>query len=109
MAEIRKIDMNGKEILINLSVSRREYEVINHNTDKLVVIPTGPGNMQQTLTTGTLGNSNRIMLPKKLLERESIGPLEKKVPAKITTLNGDIYLLIKLKKSEMGIPKFEDD
>ena len=90
-------------------VSKEEYELLKQKTDNLIVIPSGRETLNQSLTTGKLGNSNRIMLPKKMLESEGVKTLRKKVPAATFKANGDVYLLIKLKESELGIPVFEED
>ncbi|MCK4714767.1 MAG: hypothetical protein KAT35_04275, partial [Candidatus Aenigmarchaeota archaeon] len=60
-------------------------------------------------TTGKLGNSNRIMMPKKVLQLFKIDELDKKVPAMLFRNAGSVYLLLKLKKSMLGIPLFEGD
>ena len=108
MAEIKNIDMNDNEIVINLRVSRDEYELLRQNTHNLMVIPAGPNALNRTLTTGRLGNSNRIMLPKKLLEKNGVEILHKKVPAALFSKDGEAYLLIKLKDSMTGIPVFSE-
>ena len=108
MADIRNINMDKGEILVNLSVSRAEYDSLKQNTDNLLLVPTNAKDMKHLLTTGTLGNSNRIMLPKKVMVKERISGLDKKVPAQILKSNGDVFLMIKLRKSELGIPKFKE-
>ncbi len=108
MAEIRSIEMKGEEIFINLTTSKEEYNLLHQHTKDLILVPAGEEFLNLRLTTGKIGNSNRIMLPKRILEKNEIKTLEKKVEAKIFTLNGDVFLLIRLKKSDTGIPKFGD-
>jgi len=66
-----------------------------------------PEEFDEFLTTGKLGNSNRIMLPKKVLKKHAI-ELKGKVPAKIFDVNGRKFLLIKLEEIKIGIPKFKE-
>lgn len=108
MAEIKGIDMHDGTIDIRLSVSREEYKILQHHTSDIVLLPAGGNSLAYSLTTGKLGNSNRVMLPKKFLEAFRIGELEKKVPSNIFTMNGDAFLLIKLKSSKLGIPVFRE-
>ena len=65
--------------------------------------------LNEKLTTGKLGNSNRIMLPNKILKKYGIKKLSKKVPSKIFEYNGNKLLVIKLEESKIGIPVFEED
>jgi hypothetical protein len=106
MADIHKIEVAGDEITVSLKVSKEEYDNLRQKTSELVLVPTMPEDMNHVLTTGTLGNSNRIMLPKRVMERESIASLDKKVPARVLRSNGDVFLLIRLKESAVGIPSF---
>lgn len=108
MAEIRAVDMEKSEIVINLRVSREEYELLNHVTNNLILLPADSGVLDQTLTTGKLGNSNRIMLPKKFLKKLNINNMNKRVPARLFKTGDDVFLLIKLKESKLGIPVFEE-
>ena len=109
MAEIRNINMDNSEIMVNLKISKEEYDLLKQNTDSLILLPSNYDMLNHTLTTGRLGNSNRIMLPKKLLERGGVSALQKKVPARIFKANGDIFLLVKLEESRTGIPVFKED
>ncbi len=109
MAEIKSIDLEGDKVEIKLSIDKGEYKLLKQHTSNLVVLPCGEESLTYRLTTGKLGNSNRIMIPKKLLKAFKIGLLEKKLPANIFSLDGDTYLLIKMKKSKLGIPRFEEE
>lgn len=108
MAEIRSIDVKRSEISVNLKISKAEYDMISNTTSDLLLMPTSQSFLSHSLTTGKLGNSNRIMLPKKILAKLEIKELDKKVPAKTFKLDDEIFLLIKLKKSTFGIPVFKD-
>lgn len=109
MAEIKSIDVQDDAIELKLSISKEEYKLLNHHTNDIAVIPYGKESLTRELTTGKLGNSNRVMLPKKFLEAYNIRELDKKVPSNIFALNGDSFLMIKIKKSEIGIPKFRGE
>jgi hypothetical protein len=108
MAEINSIDVKKNHICVNLKVSKTEFELINNTTSDLLLLPTNTNFLTHLLTTGKLGNSNRIMLPKKILEKFDIKILDKKVPAKTFKLDDEIFLLIRLKKSSFGIPVFKE-
>ena len=101
--------MVNKNIEIRLLLDQDEYRILKHHTNDLAVVPCGKDAVTRELTTGKLGNSNRIMVPKKLLERYNIDELDKKVPAHIFSLNGDKFLLIRMKRSKIGVPKFRMD
>lgn len=98
--------MGKEKIRVTLRVNKEEYENLQQNTKSLVLLPTHA--FETELTTGKLGNSNRIMLPNKLLTRHAINSLLKKVPAKFFTLNHEKYLLLKLQEKKRGIPKFKE-
>jgi hypothetical protein len=108
MAEIQSINVKKKDIVVNLKISKTEYDLLGNVTSDLILIPNNPNFMNHLLTTGKLGNSNRIMLPKKILEKFEVKILEKKVPAKTFKVNDEIFLLIKLRKSSFGIPVFKE-
>ncbi len=109
MAEIKSIDIKNKKKTVTLEISDEEYSLLSNNTQNPIVLPADRDSLNKTLTTGKLGNSNRIMLPKKILEREGISHIDKKVPAQIFKTGGDAFLLIKIKKSDIGIPKFSEE
>ena len=109
MAEMKGLKMHDGEIGINLSINRGEYKILKHHMTDIILLPCGKDSLTNHLTTGKLGNSNRIMLPKKILREFGIENMEKKVPSNIFILDGNAFLLIRLKKSELGIPKFEEE
>jgi hypothetical protein len=109
MADIRNIDMEGGEIFVSLRISKDEYTLLGQKTENLMIVPSAKDSMTYELTTGKLGNSNRIMIPKRMLNREGIDSMRKKVPCSVFRSNGDTYLLIKLSESRQGIPEFEED
>jgi hypothetical protein len=106
MAEIKNIEMVSGGIELNVSISMEEYKILEHHLTDIAVFPCGRESLVYSLTTGKLGNSNRIMLPKKILESFKITTLEKKAPSNIFMLDGSAFLLVKIKESDFGIPKF---
>ena len=108
MADISSIDVKKNHISVNLRISKPEFELVSNSTSNLLLIPTTADFLNHSLTTGKLGNSNRIMLPKKILEKFEIKEMEKKVPARTFRLDDEIFLVIKLKKSTFGIPAFKE-
>lgn len=103
MAIIRSINMEKGEIILNLTISEEEYSLTENMKEMIIV----PENFDESLTTGKLGNSNRIMLPKKILKKHDI-ELRGKAPAKIFEMGGKKFLLIKLEEKRIGIPEFKE-
>ena len=108
MADIQNINMRTGDIIVELRISNEEYELLKLKNRNLLLVPTDSEVLNIALTTGKLGNSNRIMLPKRVLEEHRIAHLRKKVPAKVFEVDGDKYLVIQLVKSKVGIPEFEE-
>jgi len=109
MATIKTIDMNGNDILLTLKISEEEYDLLKAKIKNLMVVPVDTNLLNDELTTGKLGNSNRIMLPNKILKKYEIKKLLKKVPSKIFESNGNKLLVIKLEESKIGIPVFKEE
>jgi len=109
MADIDSIDIKKDDIIVNLKISKGEYDLLKNTTSNLLLLPTDKEFLSNFLTTGKLGNSNRIMMPKKILNRFDMKDMIKKVPAKAFTINDEVYLFIKLRKSSFGIPKFKEE
>ena len=81
MADIDSIDMKNDKILVNLKLTKDEYKLLKQSTKRLLLLPTEPNILDELLTTGKLGNSNRIMLPNKILHRHNVTKLLKRVPS----------------------------
>jgi len=101
--------MNGNDILVTLKISDEEYEVLKPKIKNLMIVPVETDALNERLTTGKLGNSNRIMLPNKILKKYGIKKLPKKVPSDVFESNGDKILVIKLEESKVGIPVFKEE
>lgn len=97
MANVKSLETKDKKMLVCLELSAEEYKTLNNETRGLIVLPTGSRTLNHVLTTGRLGNGNRIMVPQRFLESKNISKLEKKVLAKLFEQNGQIFLLIRLK------------
>jgi hypothetical protein len=109
MARLQSIDIKNESILVTLKISEQEYEFLKSKSREFLIIPTDEDTLNETLTTGKLGNSNRIMLPNKILKKYEIKKLLKKASSKIFNSNGDKLLVIKLEESKVGIPVFKED
>jgi hypothetical protein len=90
-----------------MELSHDEYSAIKSRHRNLILIPSD--SMEDTLTTGTLGNGNRIMLPNKILKKHKIEKLRKKVRSSIIEIDDNKFLIIELEKADMGIPVFKGD
>jgi len=103
MASLTSINFKNNKILASLEVSKEEYNSFKGEKD-LLVFPVS--SLDLTLVTGTLGNSNRIMLPNKILKRNDIEILIKHVSSRIVKTKKGKYLIIQLEGPE-DIPKFK--
>ena len=106
MADVNSIDMRNDRIILSLNISKEEYEFLKQATSDIMVLPANSKFMSSLLTTGKLGNSNRLMLPKKILDKLDVKRMDRKVPGKIFRLNGSVYLLTRLHGKKNGIPVF---
>jgi hypothetical protein len=109
MADIDSIDMKNDKILVSLKLTKDEYKLLKQSTKRLLLLPTEPSILNELLTTGKLGNSNRIMLPNKILHKYNITALLKKVPAQVFDVHDEKFLLIKLQESLFGKPVFGEE
>lgn len=107
MAELKSIDMDAGKISVRLAITAEEYGIIRGHNGDFIVLPCGKGSHTHELTTGKLGHSNRIMVPKKMMKRFKVPGMNKKVPAGLFRVHDDTYLLVKINKSEIGLPKLE--
>ncbi len=106
MAEVKSIQMLDGKFELTLTICPEEYRLLKNHTNDIVVLPSGKESLVHPLTTGKLGNSNRIMLPKKMLEAFRVTELDKKAQSCIFNVGDEALLLIKIKSSTMGMPKF---
>ena len=108
MASIKSIEF-GDEILATFSISEKEYDLLKRSERDIVILPARSDVLDEVLTTGRLGNGNRIMLPTKILRKHDIKKLLKNVPAKIFEVDDSKFLLIRLEEYKPGIPVFKED
>lgn len=108
MAIIRSVDIHDQEVVAHLKLSPKEYKQLNQNTVDLLLLPSCATALKLELTTGKLGNGNRIMIPNRLLKEHNMSVMSKKVPAQVFDLDNDKFLLIKLKDSQPGVPIFPE-
>lgn len=104
MATILSFSVKKNTLLLNLQISKEEYKLLSHEFRDLLLLPSNSKVLNQILTTGKLGNSNRIMVPKKFLERKEVKILDKKVHSQIFKVGDESFLLVKIKSSEEKRP-----
>lgn len=109
MADIQNIEIGVDYILVSLMMSKTEYELLGKATTDLALLPTDEDLLSMRLTTGKLGNGNRIMVPNKMLASYDIKKLIKKVPAGVFDIDGRKLLLIQLAGRRKGVPEFGDE
>lgn len=105
MANLQTVAFKGNKILVTLELNQEEYGVVSPRSRNFVLVPTAE--MPDKLVTGKLGNSNRIMMPNKVLKRYGIPAMPKHVRSTIIRANGGIWLVVDLEKQRAGIPEFE--
>ncbi|MCD6522572.1 MAG: hypothetical protein J7K68_02400 [Candidatus Diapherotrites archaeon] len=108
MALIKSIDMRPDGIFLEVKVSKSEYRYLALHNKHVVVLPMGKEMFNEELTVGKLGNSNRVMLPKRFLKKNDIKTLPKKAPATIVSIGNNKYLIVGLVSEQKGIPIFEE-
>ncbi|MFH1364377.1 MAG: hypothetical protein ABIH52_01850 [Candidatus Aenigmatarchaeota archaeon] len=106
MSTLRKIEIDNDDILITLELTKHEYSTITPNVKEFVTLPADTP--ERLLTTGRLGNGNRIMVPNKFLKSNNIQALRKNVPSKIFDLGDRKFLIIELESSRPEPPVFKD-
>jgi hypothetical protein len=100
MAEINSIKFREDGIFLALKITKEEYEFLQQATADIIIVPAGSKPMDRLLTTGKLGNSSRLMLPKKALDRLEVKAMDKKVPGRLFKLEGSVYLLVRLHENK---------
>ena len=106
MSLLRRIEFENDSILITLEMNKREYDAVTPDVKKFITLPADT--LDRTLTTGKLGNGNRIMVPNKFLRSHDIDILRKFVKSKIVDIGEKKFLIIELEDKKRGIPKFSD-
>jgi hypothetical protein len=107
MASVCSINLDGRDIFLNLKISQEEYEEMQ-GSRHILVFSMDADALKYSLTLGKLGNSYRIMLPKKILRKHDIKRVPKHADAYVFERAKEKYLVIKLEKSGIGLPTFED-
>jgi len=106
MSILRKVELNDKDVIITLCLTKEEYNVIKPNSKEFLTLPLEA--FERILTTGRLGNGNRIMVPTKYLKVNNIDILRKNVPSAIFDLGNKKFLLIELENKDPGVPVFKE-
>ena len=109
MSDIELIEMKGNNVLVRLKMDKDEYGMLNQSTKNLLLLPTDMNILGDSLTTGKLGNSNRIMLPNKILKRHEVTNLLKNAPARVFDVDNQKFLLIKIQDHQIAKPNFGEE
>ncbi|HDN83272.1 MAG TPA: hypothetical protein ENG50_02785 [Candidatus Altiarchaeales archaeon] len=107
MATLKSAEIKDNEIILKLKISQEEYKLVGAHSE-FIILPSEDEALSELLTTGKLGNGNRIMIPNRLLKKYEIKKLKKKVPAKVFKINEAKYLLIKLEDPASMFPWVEE-
>ncbi len=107
MGLLKRIEWEDRDILLTLRLTKKEYENINSDTKEFIVMPAD--NFDRVLTTGKLGNGNRIMVPSKFLKNNNIAFLKKNVRSSIVDVEERKFLVIELDNKRTGVPVFGED
>ena len=108
MAKLRGIELDDGTYTVSFRVSKKEYEMFKRGDSHFLLVPlTG---FRDKLTIGTLGNSYRIMLPKKFLKENKIPEedLPRKADAGVFSIGEERFLAVRIGESSMKSPVFED-
>ncbi len=108
MACIESFEKKEESIVLKIKITPEEYCEIGKHISNLLLLPAGKRSLSYSLTTGKLGNSNRVMVPKKLLKENKIEHLPKNVDAGVFEIDNMKYMLIRLEGDKKHIPIFED-
>lgn len=107
MSLLRKIELGEEGILITLELTKEEHDAIAPDSKEFVVL--AADKLNYILTTGKLGNGNRVMVPSKFLRSNDVHILRKNVKASIINTGEKKFLVIELEDKKTGIPVFGED
>jgi len=96
MSEMSSIKFKEDGIYLTLKISKEEYELLGNETADILVVPAGVKSMNKVLTTGKLGNSTRLMLPKKAMDTLGLKVPDKKVLGKLFRIKEGVYIVVRL-------------
>ena len=100
MAEITSVKFGEDGIFLRLKISKEEYDFFGPSISELLIVPADSRSMDKLFTTGKLGNSTRLMLPKKAMERLDVTHVEKKISGRVFRLNGGVYMLARIHETK---------
>ena len=109
MATLKGVELENSGFKVSFHISKKEYKLFKHGNKHFLMVPLD--SLNDKLTIGTLGNSYRLMLPKKFLKAHDIPETElpKKADASVFNIGDEKFLTVRILHSKMGIPKFESD
>lgn len=108
MANIVSINVRERNIFVELKVNDAECKLLQSASYDILLVPTDKEVLSDTLTTGTLGNSYRIMLPKKILRKFNIKEVMRRAPCSVFDFNKSKYLVVRLEDKTLGVPTFKE-
>jgi len=108
MAQLKNVTIKGNTHYAEFKLSGEEYSSLEE-VKNVLIIPLHPKTFKEELTTGRLGTSFRLMLPKRTLERYNITELPKKSLSKFFKIGEQNFLIACLNKSPLNIPKFMEE
>lgn len=106
MANVKSMEVEGNKVRVLFEMSKDEWAALRNETKDVCLFSLA--NLDETLTTGTIGNSNRIMVPNRLLRRHNITHLPKHAGARVLALNGKKVVVIQLQDNHAPMPRFEE-
>jgi len=104
MAVIKSFDLDTG-IVAEVRLTRDEYEAL---ASARYIMLVGAEDFPERLTVGKLGNSNRIMVPKRLLKKHGITSLPKKAPTAFLEYGGEKFMIVKLSEAARNVPQFRE-
>lgn len=107
MAIIKSMEMEDTKVRVIFEMSKDELVALSNETQNICLLSLTKFN--ELLTTGTIGNSNRIMFPNRLLKRYNIKELPKHVETTILSFNGKRIAVLKLQDTAAPVPRFEGE
>jgi hypothetical protein len=96
MARLRNVSYGEKAVGVSFDASRQEYDFLKTGDEHFVILPAE--SLDESFTIGSLGNSYRLMLSKKMLARKGVKEtdLPKSAQGSIFKFGKDKFLVVRL-------------
>lgn len=106
MAKIKNAAIRENEIMVTLSLSREEWELVQPDCEGLVVFPLGK--LTATIRSGEQNSGRRFFLSNGMMEKHNVRKeMPEKLPMSIISINGSKILCIALQDKKEGVPQWE--